>query len=839
MKKTILTIAIALLSFGIKAQGSLCFNQATYATGGYPESVTSADFNGDGKPDMAIANSNDNNVSVLLNNGAGMFSAAVTYSVGVNPNSITSADFNGDGKLDMAVVNQSDNNVSILLNVGAGTFSAAVNYGAGNVPLSITSADFNGDSKSDMAVVNGADKTVSVFLNAGAGTFSAAVTYSVGVNPNSITSADFNGDGKLDMAVTNQIDNNVSVLLNAGAGTFSAAVTYGVGTYPNSVTSADFNGDGKPDMATANNGSSNVSVLLNAGAGTFSAAVTYGVGNNPGSVTSADFNGDGRPDMATANQTNNNVSVLLNTGAGKFSAAVTYTVGNNPRSVTSADFNGDGKPDMATANYNDNNASVLINCTVFLGAALNFDGVNDNVQLPRSVSNDFTIEYWMRTTQTAGGGSQWYNGNGVVDAEAPGGVNDFGTALVGSNLAFGIGNPDITIFSASSVNTGSWVHVAATWQQSTGAMNLYINGTLESSGTSSGTAPRTDAPNIYMGTNNDLTTYYGGDIDEVRIWSRVLCVTEIQNSMNAELKLPQNGLAAYYRLNQGIARISNSTVTTAIDSSGNSNTGTLQNFALTGDSSNWISTDAVTIGSYAPTFVSPVISVTSYTNAICMGTSATFTAVGDAGNTYVWDANANSATTNTVVVSPTGTASVVYSVVGTNSVGCVSNPATTTLSINALPTITVNSGSVCVGNSYTISPGGATTYTYSSGSAVVTATAAVTDYTVTGTDGNGCVNTATVEVDAKTCSSAGIDGLTNTMQVTVYPNPNNGSFSIATTNISENSTLVIYNSIGQLVYTQRLSKAVETINTNLDNGMYTIKLQNTQGISTQHIIIAQ
>ncbi len=99
------------------------------------------------------------------------------------------------------------------------------------------------------------------------------------------------------------------------------------------------------------------------------------------------------------------------------------------------------------------------------------------------MSSDFTVEYWMKTSSTGPGNnsSQWYGGDGIVDAEVGGVTNDWGTSLTGQYLAFGIGNPDVTIHSTSTVNTGKWVHVAATWKQSSGQMILYINGTQEAS----------------------------------------------------------------------------------------------------------------------------------------------------------------------------------------------------------------------------------------------------------------------------------------------------------------------------------------------------------------------
>lgn len=218
--------------------------------------------------------------------------------------------------------------------------------------------------------------------------------------------------------------------------------------------------------------------------------------------------------------------------------------------------------------------------------ALHFDGVDDNVEIPNTVSSDFTVEYWMNTTSTAGSGA-WYNGNGIVDAEMPGGSTDWGTSLNGSLLSFGIGNPDVTIYSTSAVNTGSWVHVAASWEQSSGDMALYINGVLEASSTGS-TVARTAPPRISLGQLQTDINFYEGAIDELRIWNVVRTPAEISANMNSEINpVTETNLAAYYSFNQGITSGTNTDLLTLMDMK-NTNNGELNNFALNGGTSNFI-----------------------------------------------------------------------------------------------------------------------------------------------------------------------------------------------------------------------------------------------------------
>ncbi len=138
----------------VQVCSNLSFAATNFSVNLNPYSVTTGDFNGDGKLDLATANPNSNNVSVLLGSGTGGFSAAISFSVGTRPFSVTTGDFNGDGKLDLATANYESNNVSVLLGNGTGGFIAAISFSAGTSPFSVTAGDFNGDGKLDLATAN-------------------------------------------------------------------------------------------------------------------------------------------------------------------------------------------------------------------------------------------------------------------------------------------------------------------------------------------------------------------------------------------------------------------------------------------------------------------------------------------------------------------------------------------------------------------------------------------------------------------------------------------------------------------------------------------------------------
>jgi alpha-tubulin suppressor-like RCC1 family protein len=392
-----------LLAFGsVSFAQTVSFDPATnFAAGTYPYSVAMGDLNGDGKPDLAVANRTDDNVSILLGTGTGAFGAATNFAVGTQPASVAIGDLNGDGKPDLAVANRGSDNVSILLGTGTGAFGSAASFAVEFAsPSSVAIGDLNGDGKPDLAVAKtgfGSDDNVSILLSDGTGAFGSATNFDVGRSPYSVAIGDLNGDGKPDVAVANLGNDNVSILLGDGTGAFGVATNFGVGGLPFSVAIGDLNGDGKPDLAVANLGTDNVSILLGDGTGAFSSATNFAVGSGPVSgpvsVAIGDLNGDGKPDLAVANANSNDVSILLNTGDGAFGPATNFAVGSSPTSVAIGDLNGDGKPDLAVANNTSNNVSVLLNTTTFDPVGT-FAQVSAGWQHTCAVKSDGTVACW-------------------------------------------------------------------------------------------------------------------------------------------------------------------------------------------------------------------------------------------------------------------------------------------------------------------------------------------------------------------------------------------------------------------------------------------------------------
>ena len=349
---------------------------ATLSVGANPQDVVTADFNGDGKLDLATANAGAGTVSVRLGDGAGGFGDAIGSAAGYNPVSLAVGDFNEDGKLDLAAANGGGYGVSVLLGNGDGNFRAPASVGVGSDPLSVAVGDFNGDGKMDLAVSSQTEYTsyyygyyyygstwrqghVSVLLGDGGGGFAAPNTYDLtGGSPFGLAVADLDADGSPDVVTANEYG-TASVLLGNGDGTLrysGPASDFATGWYPQAVAVGDFTGDGILDLVTAGQ---TVDILPGFGDGTFRSVVRQYV--DPVAVAAADFNGDGMLDVATADPWTAAVSVFLGRGDGTLTLPVEHTAGLSPVAVAVGDFNGDGRPDLVAANAGSDTVSVLLN----------------------------------------------------------------------------------------------------------------------------------------------------------------------------------------------------------------------------------------------------------------------------------------------------------------------------------------------------------------------------------------------------------------------------------------------------------------------------------------------
>jgi hypothetical protein len=381
------------------------------------------------------------------------------------------------------------------------------------------------------------------------------------------------------------------------------------------------------------------------------------------------------------------------------------------------------------------------------GAALNFDGSNDRISVPNSTSlnfgtGDFTVEAYFKSSVSQS------NYSGIVVKAGTSSMVGFQLVVYGNKIAAEFGSSSVMLgvsnglVGTTTITDGNWHHLAMVVTRSQNKIELMVDGNIEASVVNSNisTMNVTVSQPLLIGVERTSVAHINGNIDEVRLWNVARTQCEINTYKNCEISTVTTGLVANYDFNQGIDASSNSTETSLTDDSGNSNNGTLTNFALTGTTSNWFAPGAITSGSTTPASLTPTVTASATSSVICNGQSTTLN--GGGASTYTWTGGV----TNGTAFSPTSTQS--YTVTGTATTGCTST-AVKSITVNPIPAVTANASSsvICNGQSTTLNGSGATTYTWTGGVTNGTAFApsSTQSYTVTGTT-LGCTNTAVQDV---------------------------------------------------------------------------------------------
>ena len=359
----------------------------SFAQGAYTESVASGDFNGDGIADVVvgqIGNTGSTGVTVYLGKGDGTFQAGDSYGSAVQMSFVAVADFNSDGKLDIAAIDRNNSVVQIFLGNGDGTFNVGAAYPTS--PLGDASSqnlvigDFDKDGKMDIAVANSNTKDVGVLLGHGDGTFANAVSYSTtGYSVYDIKAADLNGDGYSDLAViayTSEGVPAIGILLadSNAPGTFGTASFVAVNGRLNNLALGDLNNDGKIDMVVTEHGGNlsngQIEIFLNDGTGTFAAAPTAypasaigGAGGDswPLDIQMFDINGDGNLDLVYLNDDYGTLAVALGNGDGTIGTPAEFPSTEYVAGLALADVNGDGAMDVLAGEDEAGGFSVFLN----------------------------------------------------------------------------------------------------------------------------------------------------------------------------------------------------------------------------------------------------------------------------------------------------------------------------------------------------------------------------------------------------------------------------------------------------------------------------------------------
>jgi hypothetical protein len=356
--------AIAFFATAGSAHAQFTQEGSPYATGDAPYNSYAADFNGDGRADVATSNGDAQSVSVFLRQPAGGFAeeAGSPFAMTGGTSNGTVGDFNGDGRPDLAITDIQGTGVVIALRNPAGGFTPEANIPLGGQLGGAGAGDFNQDGKLDLAIANYGSGNVSVYVRNAANTgFDLAPNspYAAGSLPRQVAIADFNGDLRPDVAVTNNASNSVTVLINGGGAVFSTEAAVAVGLQPSGITAGDFDGDGRNDLAVANTGDDTVSILSRSPVGGFTPAAgsPVAVGDGPVNLANADFDGNGTLDVAVA-VTSGSLDVIQR-GAG-FARASTTAVAPGATGLTVADFNADGRTDAAVSSLGANVVTVLL-----------------------------------------------------------------------------------------------------------------------------------------------------------------------------------------------------------------------------------------------------------------------------------------------------------------------------------------------------------------------------------------------------------------------------------------------------------------------------------------------
>jgi len=363
----------SLVSFctSVFASDPIFNTSVNYSVGTSPVSICGADFDGDSDNDLAVVNSGDSSISVLINNGDGTFQAAVEYAVNGSPVDIVAADFVGDSEIDLAIVSETPDTVVILIGNGDGTFQSEL-YSVGNThsgPTAIYAGDFEGDGDKDLAV-SCWDEEVCYYVYDLTGDtlfhpFDVNYTYS-GYNPYDVVSADFDGDNMDDLAVLSYIDTDIYTFKSGGLfGWFSgAASNYHLvaSNGADQISCADVNGDSKIDIIGAvGGGSGGYEIFLGNGDCSFGTGSFTGYLRPASKLYVTDLDYDSDPDIALADNSLDSVFVVLNDGSGSFSSPTAFYAGGDGCFILGIELNGDNYNDMVVAHTDLNTVSVLIN----------------------------------------------------------------------------------------------------------------------------------------------------------------------------------------------------------------------------------------------------------------------------------------------------------------------------------------------------------------------------------------------------------------------------------------------------------------------------------------------
>lgn len=325
-----------------------------------PIFVTAGDFNGDANQDIVVISNGESKVQIIPGQASG--NLGFITDVGSNPTKSLTGDLDGDGIPDKAVLNKNDNSLTLYKGAGNGLFTnLATPLALANETTDAELVDLNNDGILDIVIVFGVSG-LRVYLGQGLGTFASPASYATSTQPEGVTSGDFNDDGHLDIVVACSGIGKVSFFPGAGDGSLGSRVDSDTGAQPVSLVAADLNFDGRVDLAVAQASElgGSVGVMVSNGDGSFQTPVHYQAESGVVEVLAGYFNSDAFVDLVVLNATTASVSVFTSDGDGTFSTASNFFSGFDPTGLTSGDFNGDGRVDLVVGNGVNQTATILL-----------------------------------------------------------------------------------------------------------------------------------------------------------------------------------------------------------------------------------------------------------------------------------------------------------------------------------------------------------------------------------------------------------------------------------------------------------------------------------------------
>jgi alpha-tubulin suppressor-like RCC1 family protein len=561
------------------------------------QAMTVADVDGDGKLDIVLLNRNSTQVMILKNISTpgllttNSLASPVSFSTGNDPRSVVVRDLDGDGLPDIAVANWADGTVYVYQNLGTtnglttNSFAAPIVLPVGSGPQDLKAADLDGDGLPDLVTANnnyGTTNSVSLLRNTSTpGNLSFAPQVALAGLPTcySIAIGDLDGDGKLDLVVSSFINGQaVSVYRNTGSpgslttNSFAANVDFGLGGWGNGVAIADLDGDGKPDLAVVRQLADGLCIFKNISTpGSFTTSslaprVDYPTGWNPNGIAIGDLDGDGRPEIAFAISYGATLSIYQNQTPFGTPTPSPPTCTPAPSGLVGW-WKGEGNAnDTIGANNGMLSANGATYASAEVGMGFRLDGTNGYVKIPDSAAlkpTNVTVEAWVWLDPTATGPrnehivfkqNSWnafFEGYSLLKMDLDNGDGTYTSRF--QSVVSRTGN-QVAINSTTIVQRGVWYHVAMTYDGN--ELILYVNGVPENSAIAGfaldyGTEP------LFLGTTGTWPPYlnmFAGTIDEASIYNRALATNEIAAIYSAGSAGKCPALAAPLIVNQPVSQ---------------------------------------------------------------------------------------------------------------------------------------------------------------------------------------------------------------------------------------------------------------------------------------------